>query len=222
MRHALAVDAEPGVFVAHGQIEHRVAVPCAAVADHDFAVEHARRTGDVAEVVQTDHNTYIRLVEGSDELWVAISRSDIPADSHVVAAGLLQFDFPSTSLNTTFPILMLASDFSVHQSQETVSTTQQVTIEVYEGANKIAAGSARTITYFNGNVERVMIDRGLKGDVYVIFNGVTGNAISVDMRIKPLINLVWVGVIFFTFGMIGVIAGDVTPKKKKKVKKKNG
>jgi cytochrome c-type biogenesis protein CcmF len=178
--------------------------------------------GDVGEVVQTDHNTYIRLVEGSDELWVAIPRSDIPPDAHVVTTGMLQFDFPSTSLNTTFPILMLASDFDVHQAQETISTTQAVTVEVYRFKDRIGSGTARTITYFNGDVEKVMIDRSLSKDVYVIFNGISGNVISLDMRIKPWINLVWIGVTFFTFGMIGVIASDLTPKKKKKVKKKNG
>jgi hypothetical protein len=172
--------------------------------------------GDVGEVIQTQHNTYIKLVDGREELWVATSLAEIPDDAHVVVTGIVNFDFRSSFLNKTFPVLILASDFSVNQAQETVSTTQLVKVAVYEGKSEIARGAAKSITYFNGNVDRVMIDRGLKGDVYVILNGISGNTISLDLRIKPLINLVWAGVIFFTFGMIAVLTSDLVPKKRKK------
>lgn len=172
--------------------------------------------GDVGEVMQTQHNTYVKLVDGKEELWAATTLADIPTDAHIVVSGILNFDFRSSFLNRTFPALILASDFSIHQDQETVSTTQLVKIAVYEGRNEIANGAAKSITYFNGNVDKVMIDRSLKGDVYVILNGISGNAISLDLRIKPLINLLWVGIIFFTLGMMAVLLSDLIPKKRKK------
>lgn len=172
--------------------------------------------GDVAEVIQTEHNSYIKLMEGGDELWAATTLAEIPADAHVTVTGMVNFDFRSTFLNKTFPVLLLAESFDVDQGVETISTTQLVEVAVYEGKSEIARGAARSITYFNGDVDKVMIDRSLKGDVYVILNGISGNAISLDLRIKPLINLVWAGVIFFTFGMIAVLGSDLAPKKRKK------
>jgi hypothetical protein len=172
--------------------------------------------GDIAEVMQTQHNTYVKLVDGKEELWAATTLADIPTDAHIVVMGVINFDFKSSFLNKTFPVLLLAQDFNVHQDQETVSTTQLVKIAVYEGRNEIANGSAKSITYFNGNVNKVMIDRSLKGDVYVIFNGISGNSISLDLRIKPLINLLWAGIIFFTLGMMAVLLSDLIPKNRKK------
>lgn len=174
--------------------------------------------GDVGEVIQTQHNSYIKLVDGSEELWVATSLAEVPEGSHAVVKGIVNFDFRSTFLNKTFPILILASDLSLEEVQKTISTTQLVEVAVYEGRNEIASGAAKSITYFNGNVDRVMIDRSLKGDVYIILNGITGNSISLDLRIKPLINLLWVGIIFFTLGMMALLFSDAAPKKGKKKK----
>ncbi|MBU2559818.1 cytochrome c biogenesis protein CcsA [archaeon] len=183
--------------------------------------------GTVAEAIKTEHNTYLRLVEGSEELWVATSLADVPSGVNVIVTGIVQLNFPSSFLNKSFPVLLLASDLRISQGQtpqaarETVSTTQVVDVAIYEGKNEIARGAAKSVAYFNGNIERVMIDRGLKGDVYVILNGISGNTISLDLRIKPLINLLWVGIIFFTFGMIAVLVSEFTPKKQKARKKKD-
>jgi cytochrome c-type biogenesis protein CcmF len=183
--------------------------------------------GTVGEVVQTEHNSYMKLVEGSEEMWVATSLADVPNGANVIVTGIVQLNFPSSFLNKTFPVLLLASDLRISQShapqaaREAITTTQVVDVAVYEGKNEIARGAAKSITYFNGDVQKVMIDRGLKGDVYVILNGISGNTISLDLRIKPLINLLWVGVIFFTFGMMAILASDFTPKKQKTRKKKN-
>jgi cytochrome c-type biogenesis protein CcmF len=184
--------------------------------------------GVVGEVVQVEHNTYVKLVEGAEEVWVAVNPGEIPTGAHLTASnGTLVFDFPSSSLNRTFPILIMAPEYKVDktETQETISTTQIVNVAVYDdnGKSEIARGAARSITYFNGNVDKVMIDRSLKQDVYVI-SSIAGNDIKLDLRIKPLINLLWIGIIFFTFGMIGVLLEDSIPKKvkaPKKRKKKN-
>ncbi len=172
--------------------------------------------GDVGEVMQTQHNTYIKLIDGDRELWIATTLADIPEGSHVAATGIINLDFRSSFFNRTFSVLLLAEDFEIFSEEETISTTQQVKIAVYEGRNEIARGAAKHVTYFNGDAWRVMIDRSIKGDVYVILNGISGRSISLDLRIKPLINLVWTGVIFFTFGMIAVLLSDLIPKKRKK------
>jgi cytochrome c-type biogenesis protein CcmF len=178
--------------------------------------------GDIGEVIQIEHSTYVKLVEGTEELWVSFRPSEIPTSGHVVATGgTLNFDFPSSSLNRTFPILIMAPEFTVDQTgtQATISTTQVVNVVVYKGKNEIARGATRTITYFNGYVDKVMIDRSLKQDVYVI-SSVDGDDITLDLRIKPLINLLWIGILFFTFGMIGVLFEDLIPKKRKAPKKR--
>lgn len=172
--------------------------------------------GDVGEVVQTPHNTYAKLVDGNKELWVATNIADIPEGAHIVATGSININFKSSYLNTTLPVLLMAPDFDIYSGREIFSTTQQIKVAVYKGRSEIAEGIAESVTYFNGDVQRVMIDRGIKGDVYVILNGIYGKNISLDVRIKPLVNLVWAGVIFFTLGMLAVLAFDSTSKKRGK------
>lgn len=176
---------------------------------HDIPKETYTIHGYVGEVVQTSHNTYVKLVDGDKELWMGTNTADIQKGIHIAATGIININFKSSYLNKTFPALFIAPDFESYSSgKEVVSTTQQVKLAVYKGHKEIARGVAKSITYFNGDVQRVMIDRGIKGDVYVILNGIEGENIFLDVRIKPLVNLVWVGIIFFTLGMIAVLAFD--------------
>lgn len=172
--------------------------------------------GYVGEVVQTPHNTYVKLVDGNEELWAATNIADIPKGAHIAATGSINLNFKSSYLNMTLPALLIAHDFNVYSGREIFSTTQQVKVAVYKGRNEIARGIAESVTYFNGDVQRVMIDRGIKGDVYVILNGIYGKNISLDVRIKPLVNLVWVGIIFFTLGMLAVLAFDSASNERRK------
>ncbi|MEE8168720.1 MAG: cytochrome c biogenesis protein CcsA [Candidatus Hydrothermarchaeales archaeon] len=167
--------------------------------------------GAVGEVVNTEHITYLKLVEGNRELWVAVDRIDaeIPVDTRLVASGFLMADFKSDTLNKTFDLVLFSSNIRSYEEEEKVfSTTQEVRLVVYKGTSKIGEGVARLIQYKNGDAKKVMIDRGLYGDVYVIFTGFSGDSIPLDVKIKPLINLTWLGVILFAVSIIMIIIFD--------------
>ncbi len=168
--------------------------------------------GVISEVFQTEHITYLKLIEGSEELWVAIDKLDnVPTGINVVAEGSIMVGFPSPTLNRTFDIIMFSTfieEFSTGSEIEPYTTTEEVTFAVYENGKKVGQGTARSITYRNGNANRVMIDRGALRDVYVIYNGLSGGSASATVKIIPLINELWFGVILFSIGIILVFIFD--------------
>jgi hypothetical protein len=84
--------------------------------------------GDVGEVVHTERYTYMKLVEGEEELWVATSRAEIPEGVSVIITGSAYFDFQSSSMNKTFPVLVLAPTFSIVKDGEIMSEAGSVPI----------------------------------------------------------------------------------------------
>ncbi|MFQ5816213.1 MAG: cytochrome c biogenesis protein CcsA, partial [Candidatus Hydrothermarchaeaceae archaeon] len=153
--------------------------------------------GEVAETIQTEHITYLKFVEGEWELWIASDRlnATIPPGTKLVARGSL-INLPTESLNRTY-LILLADELGSYEGgvqRQVFSTTQQVQVAVYKGTSKIGEGTARVIQYKNGDAKKVMIDRSLTGDVYVIFTGFSGGSIPLDIKIKPLVNMIWLGV----------------------------
>lgn len=169
--------------------------------------------GEVAETIQTEHITYLKFTEGEWELWVATERLnvDIPPGTKLVASGFLMSNFPSESLGRTFDLLLFADQLSSYDEgdqREVFSTTHHVRVAVYKGTSKIGEGTAKVIQYKNGDTKKVMIDRSLFGDIYVIFTGFSGGSIPLDIKIKPLVNLMWLGVILFSICIIAIIVFD--------------
>jgi cytochrome c-type biogenesis protein CcmF len=168
--------------------------------------------GVIDEILQTEHITYVKLKEGEDELWVAVDKIEgAPTGINVVADGMLMANFPSPTLNRTFDLVMFSSliqEYSPDTGQEPYTTTEEVTFAVYENGEKIGQGIARSIKYKNGNANRVMIDRGVTRDVYVIYNGLSGGSASATVKLKPLINELWFGVFLFMAGIALVFLFD--------------
>jgi cytochrome c-type biogenesis protein CcmF len=168
--------------------------------------------GEIDEVAQTEHITYVKLVEGDFELWTAIDKvDDVPTGINVVADGMLMGDFPSPTLGRTFDLIMFSNqmiEYSPESGKTPYTTTEEVTFAVYENSKKIGEGVARSIKYKNGKANRVMIDRGILQDVYVIYNGLSGNQASVTVKIIPLINELWFGVFLFMVGITLVFIFD--------------
>ena len=169
--------------------------------------------GEVAETIQTEHITYLRFIEGDLEIWVASDRLDVdvPVGTKLVAMGFLEGTFFSPSLNRTFDLLLFVEQINSYEGsdlREAFSTTQSVQVAVYKGTSKIGEGTAKVIQYKNGETKKVMIDRSLSGDVYVIFSGVSGGNIPLDIKIKPMVNLIWLGVILFAICIIAIIVFD--------------
>lgn len=168
--------------------------------------------GPIAEVEQTEHITYLLLKEGADELWVATERLEgNPIGLNIVAQGSLMGDFPSPTLNKTFDIILFASnieEYSPDTGLKPYATTTEITFAVYDGGKKIGQGVAKSIKYKNGEANRVMIDRGITRDVYLIYNGLSGESASATVKLKPLINELWFGVALFMLGVALVFLFD--------------
>ncbi len=175
--------------------------------------------GIIDEVIQTEHITYVKLVEGDFELWTAIDKvDDVPTGINVVADGMLMGDFPSPTLGRTFDLIMFSNqmiEYTPESGKTPYTTTEEVTFAVYENNKKIGEGIARSIRYKNGNANRVMIDRGIFQDVYVIYNGLSGNQASTTVKIKPLINELWFGIFLFMAGIALVFIFDPAYKSSK-------
>jgi cytochrome c-type biogenesis protein CcmF len=168
--------------------------------------------GLIGEVVQTEHITYVKLTEGNDIIWVAIDKDEnVPTNIDVVTVGLLMTNFPSPTLNRTFDLILFSTQMEQYfqePEKKPYTTTQEVTFAVYENGKRIGLGVARSISYKNGNANRVMIDRGVLQDVYVIYNGKSGNSVSATVKIIPLINELWFGVFLFSIGIVLVFIFD--------------
>ncbi|MBI4344564.1 MAG: hypothetical protein HY555_03150, partial [Euryarchaeota archaeon] len=154
---------------------------------------------------------YLRLVEGKDELWIAIDRAEVPQGVIVTTTGSLMLDFRSAALNRTFPLILFSGFVEPYQAtvRETLSTAEEVELAVFEGPDMIGGGVAKSIAYKGGtNVQKVLIDRGVLGDTYVIFSGLSGREVPLTLKIKPLVNELWAGIIFFIVGMVLILLSE--------------
>ncbi len=168
--------------------------------------------GEIAEVLNTEHNTYFRLTDAASSLWVAVDRIDVevPPGTKLAATGFLLGGFESKALNRTFDVILFSNNYGSYDEPqaEVFSTTTSVNIAVYNGNAMLGEGDAKVIQYKNGDTKKVMIDRSWTGDVYVIFTGFSGEAVPLDVKIKPMINLMWLGIILFALSIIAITIFD--------------
>lgn len=82
--------------------------------------------GDVNEVMHTDRYTYMKLVEGEQELWAATSRAEIPEGANVIITGTAYFNFNSPTLDKTFSVLVLAPTYNIVKDGEIIGGTSGV------------------------------------------------------------------------------------------------
>jgi hypothetical protein len=82
--------------------------------------------GDVNEVTHTERYTYMKLVEGEEELWAATSKAEIPEGANVIITGTAYFDFKSSSLDRTFSVLVLAPTYNIVKDGEVIGGTSGV------------------------------------------------------------------------------------------------
>ena len=181
------------------------------LASGQFQDEYAVR-GLIDEVINVESYTFLKIVEDENELWVAFQRIDVPKDINVVATGMAMSDFPSPSLNRTFKLILFGShleEYSPEVSSGIYKTVQQVRLAIYKNGGRIGEGNAKVETYFNGEGKRPLISRSLVRDVFVIFDGVgSDGAFSLTVKLKPLINEIWIGVILFIIGISMTIFAD--------------
>ena len=167
--------------------------------------------GVIDDVIQTEHVTYVKLAESGEQLWVAIDKLDnIPTGITVLAEGTLMADFPSPTLKKTFDLIMFASHMEEYRpgAGSPYKTVEQLHLAVYKGDKRIGHGIAKKEVFKNGDANRVMVDRSLTDDVFVSFSGLSGTKAPVTVKIKPLMNWIWIGSIFFIVGITMTILSD--------------
>jgi|TARA_B100002003_G_scaffold250759_1_gene291426 cytochrome c-type biogenesis protein CcmF len=147
-----------------------------------------------------------RLSNKDKKLWVATDKVNIPNEIEVVVEGHIEENFTASSLNLTFNYIMFSGN--IQQLNKIISTTQEVEIEVYSSNHLFGHGVAKVVKYPNSEVKRVMIDRGIYKDVYVIFTGLTGGEVPLTVKIIPMINFLWIGITFFALGMMAILLHD--------------
>ncbi|NOZ83081.1 MAG: cytochrome c biogenesis protein CcsA [Euryarchaeota archaeon] len=155
--------------------------------------------GYVDQAVLTEHAMFIRLVDGGSSLWVAAPPYRLSKGEEVVATGMVLLDVPLPDGTTGAVLLSERLSFLEEMAFRRV---QEVEIEVLRGGRTIAEGVMKYETYSNGDARRPMIDRNLWGDVFAVLDMKVGDEVSMTVRIKPFINLVWIGVALFVLGIV--------------------
>ena len=79
----------------------------------------AQHTGVIEEVLQATSYTYLSIKEGSETIWIAISKQELEVGQTVsFAAGLEMKNFPSEDLDRTFETVYLVSSVSTPGSPQ--------------------------------------------------------------------------------------------------------
>jgi hypothetical protein len=66
----------------------------------------------VAEILNTDKYSYLRVKENGEEYWIAIGKRDVKVGkSYLYAGGIMKKNFQSREFNRTFETVYLVSDF---------------------------------------------------------------------------------------------------------------
>jgi cytochrome c-type biogenesis protein CcmF len=161
--------------------------------------------GVVKDVHKLGHVALLRLVDGKKDLWVATDSLGVYSGTEVVAKGYVLEGFSLPSLNMSVDRIMFGR---VRYLRKPISYTQEAEVEVFSGDKRIAHGVARVVQYPRGDVKRVMIDRGLFRDVYIIFTGVDDKGVPLTLKIIPMVNYLWLGIFLFVVGITVIILYD--------------
>ncbi len=94
------------------------------------------------------------------------------------------------------------------ENKSPYKTVEQLHLAVYKHGNRIGHGIAKKEIFKNGDANRVMVDRSLTDDIFVSFSGLNGNQAPVNVKIKPLMNWIWIGSILFVIGISMIIFAD--------------
>lgn len=153
--------------------------------------------GIVGEVRNFGNLSLLGLRDGNYVLWAAFKYA-LPEGSAIAVAGFLH------SLDKG-DLILFAEEIEIAQVNKFV---QEVRLAVYKENKKIGEGVTKLEKYEKTDVRRVMIDRGLLGDIYVIFSGMARDEISLTIKLVPLVNFLWFGIILLAAGIAAVIFSE--------------
>ena len=67
-------------------------------------------TGIINQTLDAGGYTYVELSDGTENIWVAISAASLTKGDSLTATGTVNTEFPSSSLNRTFDVLVLGAN----------------------------------------------------------------------------------------------------------------
>ncbi|MCK5661410.1 MAG: hypothetical protein KAH86_08620, partial [Methanosarcinales archaeon] len=173
-------------------------------------------SGKVSNIDTQGGFMYMQLTDDTTTMWIASNILEINEGELITAGGTLMFDFSSPSTGVTYPVILFAGEVAPLAS--TTSSFQKVTLEIYKNNKKIGGGTATYAQYKNGDTSHPMVSRSLWQDEYVIFQGMSGyGVVPLTLKIVPMVNELWIGVILFSLGSImTMVAAVMAPKRRKK------
>lgn len=156
------------------------------------------------------HGTLVELTDNSGSMGVVFQSEIItlPDDLGLTVTGSI-FTLPGFDKPVLSPIAV--DEFTTSGTYR----VQSVQLEVYQNGKKIGSGVAEYLEGKGGSGTFPMIDPSLAllgGDVYVIFQGISGGTLPLTLKIIPTINLAWIGIILFAVGIIMIMAVKSKPK----------
>ncbi|WP_457556413.1 cytochrome c biogenesis protein CcsA [Candidatus Pyrohabitans sp.] len=163
--------------------------------------------GMVGEVLDGGHATFVKLRDSTGELWVATAPGvNLARGEVVVATGMPLPDVKTPEGRND--VVLLAEQIG-DSPAGAFRRVQLARVAVFRGEAKIGEGDVKFEVYKNGDARRPLIDRSLSRDVFVVMDSPTYRGeMSMTVRIKPLINQVWMGVALFVFGILLCILYD--------------
>ncbi|RLG26379.1 hypothetical protein DRN85_03145 [Methanosarcinales archaeon] len=169
-------------------------------------------SGRITETISVETHmipiTYAQIDDNTGKLWITLEEVQIPEGTTITANGMLFSNFTSNATGKTFDLLIFTDTKSIEGIEETsdAGSYQQAHLEVYKDGLRIGDGSAEYVTGKGGSATYPLVDRNLvhpfAGDVYVIFQGLGGSRVPLTLRVIPTVNLLWIGVIIFSAGII--------------------
>ena len=156
--------------------------------------------GVVEDVRLFQNFTVFSLTDGEEVLPVLTNEPVEKGELLVVSGYPYSYDF-----NGDVGGRFLLAETVVEAEEALIKVTKAAYVEVYSGGKVIGRGATRLEEYRDTDVRRVMIDRSVFRDVYVIFSGVEDDRLSLTIKLVPLMNILWLGVSLFVAGILGVI-----------------
>ena len=107
------------------------------------------RTCTVKEIIQTSSYSYLRAMEGSKEIWLAIERQEVKkGETYYFIPDMEMPNFKSKELNRTFNSIFFVQKFSdqpilAGKSMPMAASVGKQVIEMKKGGNNLALQSLR-------------------------------------------------------------------------------
>ncbi len=163
------IEAEPAVGQSGGPIFNDVAPPPGAGANMPAQQDMATAPHKVvvAEALNTEKYTYLRVTENGAEKWLAVTRQDVKiGGNYIYVGGLMKQNFQSKEFNRVFETVYLVSDFRADVAaggmgsqgggipQETASLEPPKDVKRAPGAIKISDLVAN-LSKYDGKIVKV-------------------------------------------------------------------